>query len=303
MEYKDYYKILGVERSATPEQIKRAYRALARKHHPDHNPGNKASEDKFKEINEANEVLSDKEKRARYDQMGESYAQWQQGGRPGGNFNWDQYTQRGGNRQVSVEDLNDMFGGGFSDFFNSMFGGAMGGSTRTGRRSAPRRRDVEQPVTITLQEAFNGTERTLQADDNRYTVKIPAGAQNGTRVRLSGAAPAGPDGSRGDVYLVIEVTPDLRFERKEDDLYTDVAIDLPTAILGGEIKVPTLSSPVLLSIPAGTQPEQLFRLAGQGMPRLRAPGERGNLIVRVHVTIPKHLSTAQKELIERFRNA
>lgn len=307
MEYKDYYKILGVSKNATKDEIKKAYRKLAMKYHPDRNPNDKAAEDKFKEINEAQEVLSDPEKRARYDQLGASYFQWKNAGGPG-NFNWDQWaTNRPGQGRTRVnvggyEDLEDMFGGGFSDFFTQIFGG-MGGmrgrsSTTTRRRASarPQPQTYEQPVTISLMEAFRGAERTLQIGDRRLTVKIPAGAAKGTKVRMSGVGPG-----NGDLYLVVDVAPDPSYERKGNDLYTEITVDLYTAVLGGQARVPTPEGDVVLTIPAGTQPGQTMRLGGRGMPHLRDPQKHGDLYARTKVTLPKQLSPEQKKLFEQLR--
>lgn len=304
MEYKDYYRTLGVERNASEQDIKKAYRKLAMKYHPDRNPGNKEAEEKFKEINEAYEVLSDKEKRARYDQLGESYSRWQQaGGSPGG-FNWSDWTtqgQRGNYQQVNVEDLEDLFGGGFSDFFSQIFGG-MGQTQSRGRtrREPARPAAYEQAVTITLDEAYHGTQRILQLDSRRLEVKIPAGAQTGTRVRVAGAGPVGPNGQKGDIYLIIEVAPNAQYERKGNDLYTDVNVDLYTAVLGGQVNVPTPAGNVLLKIREGTQPGQTYRLAGRGMPHLKDPKTFGDLYARVRVQLPKNLSTEQRSLFEQL---
>jgi curved DNA-binding protein len=310
MEYKDYYKILGVERSASEQDIKKAYRKLAMKLHPDRNPGNKSAEDKFKEINEAYEVLGDKEKRTRYDQLGESYSQWQQTGGTANNFNWDEWINqnyrqgagaRGGYQQVNVEDLEGMFGGagGFSDFFSSIFSG-MGGTRAGTRRESRRPQAYEQPVTISFDESYHGGLRVLQMDNRRLEVKIPPGANTGTKVRVAGAGPVAPNGQHSDIYLVIEVAPNPHFERKGDDLYTDVNISLYTTVLGGQANVTTPGGNVLLTIPAGTQPGQTFRLGGRGMPHLRAPQTFGDLYVRVKVQIPKNLSAEQRKLFEQL---
>lgn len=309
MEYKDYYKVLGVERQASEDQIKRAYRDLAKKFHPDKNPGDKAAEEKFKSINEAYEVLKDPQKRKRYDQLGDSYSSWQQGGRQG-NFNWEDWFSQSpgaGGQRVSMDDL---FGGagGFSDFFSAIFGGMGGAGTRTQTRraSAPPRQAApaaEVPVSISLTEAFHGATRMVQAGDRRLEVKIPAGARTGTKVRMKGAAGPSPYGQAQDLYLVVKVESDPRFERKEDDLYTDVSIDLFTAVLGGQVKVPTLTGEVLLTIPEGTQPGQAFRLAGRGMPRLSAANTYGDLYARVKVTLPRKLTPHQKTLFEQLRQA
>ena len=310
MEYQDYYKTLGVEKNADAQEIKRAYRKLAMKYHPDRNPGNKEAEEQFKRINEAYQVLSDSEKRTRYDQLGESYSRWQQnGGGPGG-FNWSdwftQQSQAGGGTRVEVGNLEDLFaGGGFTDFFSSIFGGVGGvpGGTgrRTSRRAAPQ--SYQQPVTITFQEAYQGTERSLQVDSRHLEVKIPAGARTGTRIRVAGAGPADGSGRRGDLYLIIEVTPDSRFDQQDDDLYTEVPVDLYTAVLGGSAKVPTPAGTVSLTIPTGTQPGQTFRLAGRGMPHLKDAHSFGDLFARVKVQIPRQLTPQQKKLFEQLRGS
>jgi len=324
MEYQDYYKTLGVERNASPEELKKAYRKLAMKYHPDRNLGDKSLEEKFKQINEAYEVLKDPQKRARYDQLGESYNHWQQtnGGR--GNFNWDDWfgqqqagqaygpAPRGGAR-VDMGDLNDFLGGtGFSDFFNMLFGGTagmggmggMGANMRTQPRTgtAARQRHYEQSVHISLMEAFRGTDRTLTVDgQQRLQVKIPPGAKTGTKVRMAGAISS--SGQKDDIYLVIEVDPDANFERDGDDLSTDVVVDLFTAVLGGQTMVQTPAGQVSLTIPAGTQPGQKIRLAGRGMPHLRSPQTSGDLYARIKVTLPRHLDEKQRALFEQLRQS
>jgi curved DNA-binding protein len=294
MDYKDYYKILGVDRKAGAEDIKRAYRKLAMQYHPDRNPGDKRAEERFKEINEAYQVLSDRQKRARYDQLGDSYSRWQRDGAPG-NFNWDQWSTRpGGAQQV---DFDDLFGDGmFSDFFRSIFGGM--GAAAPGRR-ARTPAHVTQPVTITLREAYSGTTRQLQGRDRRVEVKLPPGARSGTKVRVPGGGPPAPDGTSSDLYLVLDVAPDPLFERDGDDLRTQVNVDVFTAILGGEVQVDTLAGRVILTIPPATQPEQVFRINGRGMPGLKNPQEKGDLYVRVKVQIPRQLTAQQKSLLEK----
>lgn len=295
MEYKDYYKILGVERSASADEVRKAYRKLAMQYHPDRNPGDKQAEEKFKEINEAYQVLSDSQKRARYDQLGSAYSNWQQRGGSPGDFDWSQWFsgQPGAPGGVHVEygDLNDLFGQDiFSDFFRSIFGGMGGAQTATRARSKPA---YQQPVSISLQEAYRGTTRALQSDDRRLEVRIPAGVKTGSKVRAAGAGPEGLD-----LYLIIEVANDPRFEREGDDLRTTTVVDVFTAMLGGEAEVETLDGKVTLKIPAGTQPEQVFRLAGRGMPRLKGAQNKGDLFVRVKVRIPKQLTSKQKALLE-----
>ncbi len=295
MEYKDYYQILGVSRGAGADEIKGAYRKLAMQYHPDRNPGDKQAEERFKEINEAYQVLSDPQKRDRYNQLGESYSQWQQNGTPG-NFNWGQWTAQPGVQEVNFDDI---FGeGAFSDFFRSIFGGMSSGQTARGRggRGAPA---VQQPVTISLGEAFSGTTRTLQTGNRHIEVKLPAGARQGTKIRVPGAGPAGADGRPSDLYLLLDVADDPAFERDGNDLHTQITIDVFKAILGGEVEIKTLGGKVVLTIPAGTQPDQVFRLAGRGMPLLKEPGVKGDLFVLVKVQIPKGLNARQKSLLEQ----
>ncbi len=303
MDYRDYYETLGVSRNASADEIRTAYRKLAMKYHPDHNQGDKQAEDRFKEVNEAYQVLSDPKKRARYDQLGSAYSSYQsRGGAPGG-FNWDEWftsSGAGGYPGGGQVDLNDLFGGSgggnFSDFFRAIFGGmqsAPGVDSSFGRRRGPAV-GHEQPVSISLQEACTGTTRAFDVDGRRLTVRIPAGAKTGTKVRVAGALPGGQD-----LYLKVAVADDPRFERDGDNLTTETSIDLFTALLGGQAEVQTMTKRVKLTIPPGTQPEQKFRVAGQGMPQLKNPEQKGDLLVRVKVRIPKHLTAQQKELIEQ----
>jgi len=303
MEYKDYYKILGVSRNATQKEIKQAYRRLARKYHPDVNPGDKEAEERFKEINEAYEVLSDPEKRRKYDALGAQWEQWRRMGGDPNAFDWSRwFAQRPGMEGVWVEygDLGDLF----SDFFRAIFGG-VGSRPRTTAwwttRRAQRGRDYEQPVQITLEEAFHGTTRMLQVNGRRLEVKIPPGVKTGSRIRLAGEGGVGfGGGPRGDLYLRIEVLPHPTFERKDDDLYCEIPVDLYVAILGGEVRVPTLSGAVLLKIPPETQSGRTFRLQGQGMPHLRNPSRRGDLYVKVKVVLPQNLSPRERELFREL---
>ncbi len=314
MDYKDYYKILGVAKGADEKEIKKAYRKLARQYHPDVNPNNREAEAKFKEINEAYEVLSDPEKRRKYDEMGQSYQRWQQaGGQPGG-FNWNVWVaasqaagargQQATGQRVTYEDLSDMWGGsaGFSDFFQQIFGDMGRGTAEAGPRTrAAAGRDLEQPVDVTLEEAFEGAERLLEVDGRRLEVKIPPGVKTGSRVRVAGEGmPGTRGGARGDIYLVVNVLPSKDFERRGDDLYTEAPVDMFVALLGGEVHVPTLRGTMALRIPAGTQAGRSFRLAGQGMPRLRAPHERGDLYVKVQVRLPEKLSDRERELVRQW---
>jgi curved DNA-binding protein len=305
MEYKDYYKILGVDRSANENEIRRAYRKLALKYHPDRNPNDSSAEEKFKEINEANQVLSDPQKRARYDQLGESYTQWQARGAPTDGFNWEDWAnvRTGGGTRVDMGDLEDMLGGQFSEFFRNIFGGMYNTDSRTQsqrtRSSQARKPEYQQKVTISLTEAFQGATRRLEIQDRKLEVKIPPGAHTGTKVRVSGAI-ATQTGERDDLYLVLEVADDSRFERKGDHLHTTAALDLYTAILGGEITINTLSGKIMLTIPPGTQPDQVFRVSGRGMPHMKDPQTHGDLFVKVKIQIPQRLTQQQKQLFEQL---
>jgi curved DNA-binding protein len=315
MEYKDYYKILGVDKNASEKEIKKAFRRLARQYHPDVNPDDAHAEERFKEINEAHEVLSDKEKRRKYDQLGADWQRWQQqGGRPG-DYDWGRWTAgRPGDgvhvRYGTPEDLQDLFGADspFSDFFSQIFGGmgGMGAGPRSGgfrQQIRPQRgQNYEQQVEITLQEAYTGTTRILQKDGQRLEVKIPAGAKTGTRVRMSGHGGQGvAGGEAGDLYLRVRVLPDPRFERKDADLHTTVSADLYTMVLGGEVRVPTMTGHVVLTIPAGTQSGRTFRLRGKGMPHLRTPDQQGDIYAKVEVRLPTDLTPRQRELFEELQ--
>ncbi|NUQ38394.1 MAG: J domain-containing protein [Caldilineales bacterium] len=308
MEYKDYYKILGVSKNADDKELKQAYRKLARQYHPDANPNDASAEERFKEVNEAYEVLSDGEKRRMYDQFG---AQWKHFARGGGNMD-DFVRQWGGapgqTRTVSPEEFSQMFGGGlggFSDFFETLFGGQGGFRSRGpdpfASYSAPARgRDLEQPVQITLEEAFHGAQRVLQMDGERIEVNIPRGVKTGSRVRMAGKGAQGSGGS-GDLYLRVQVAPHAQFTREEDDLRLLLPVDIYTLALGGEIEAPTLDRAVLLKIPAGTPNGKVFRLRGLGMPRLRQPDQRGDLFVTVSAQIPEPLSEQEQELFRQLR--
>jgi curved DNA-binding protein len=293
MEYKDYYKVLGVDRSASSDEIKRIYRKLALKYHPDKNPGDSQAEEHFKEINEAYEVLGDSTKRAKYDQLGSSYRSWERTGSQPGSFDWSEWMQGGQGGGVRVDI------GGFSDFFSAIFSGMS--AQQQGYRTQGRRlgRDIKQPVTITLSEAYTGTTRVLTINGKKIEVTIPPGSRTGTKVRVSGLGEAGAQ-KTGDLFLVITIAPDARFKLEKDDLYTRVNVDLYTAILGGEVEVPTLSGNVVLTIPAGSQPDQSFRLKGRGLPNLRNKKKRGDLYARLDISLPRKLNSRERKLFKEL---
>lgn len=283
MDYKDYYKILGVERKASDDDIRKAYRKLAMQYHPDHNPSNKQAEDRFKEINEAYQVLSDSKKRSHYDRLGSDYSTWRRDGAPG-DFDWGQYARSRGGTRVNVDNMDEMFGGGFSEFFRTVFGMD---------NTVPRTQGYQQELSISLEEAYKGATRLLQSEGKEKQVRIPAGVRTGSKVRVAGAGPNGLD-----LYLIVDVQDDKNFERRGNDLHTTATVSVFTAILGGEADVETMDGKVKLNIPAGTQPEQVFRLAGRGMPHVRNLKEKGDLFVRLKVQIPKYLSPKQQELLD-----
>jgi molecular chaperone DnaJ len=321
---KDYYNLLGVKRDASEKEIKQAYRRLARKYHPDVNPGDKSAEAKFKEINEAYEVLSDKEKRQKYDRYGDQWQyadQFAQAGRQQSQH-WD-FAPGGATYHYTSGDMGDI-----DSLFEELFGGAR---TRTSRRPQPRRgRDIESPIEVTLEEAYSGTSRTisLQVEEpctacqgsgriqnlpcsvcrgagvtpriKRLEVKIPPGVNNGSRVRIAGKGqPSYSGGTSGDLYLVISVKPHPTLVRHGDNLHTDIAVPLTVAVLGGEVKVPTPKGKLALKIPPETQNGRSFRLAGQGMPHL-GKSTRGDLLAKVNVVLPTKLSEKEKELFRQL---
>lgn len=313
MDYKDYYKTLGVSKSASQDEIKKAYRKLAAKYHPDVNQGDQKSEKKFKEISEAYEVLKDPEKRKLYNRVGSNWKQYQQTGGNADNFDWSQFAgQQGQQRQgryTTQDDFSEFFGGGFSDFFETIFGrfGGSGGGRRSPFGSSysgaavKAGRDMEANLEVTLQEAFSGSTRAFTVNGEQVRVKIPAGISDEKRLKLKGKGERSTvNNSRGDLFLRIKIKPDDRFERRGDDLYTNVDVDLYTMILGGTVHVPTFSGSIKLNVPADTENEKLMRLKGQGMPKLSQKNTRGDLYVRLKVKLPGHLTSREKELFKKL---
>lgn len=328
MEYKDYYQTLGVSRNADEKEIKKAFRKLAQSYHPDKNPGDAEAERKFKEINEAYTVLSDADKRAKYDRFGSQWEQYSRmNGAPGGMGGMGGgMGGMGGGVNVSPEELDEILrqmglggmrgrggyagsqgGGGFSNFFDALFGGRGGmsggmggyaGDPFGGTAAPPRPSVAEVPVQVTLEEAYTGATRTLESTDgNRFEVSIPKGVKTGSKVRMRGA------GGQGDILLKVEVLPHRQFQREGDNLRVTVPVDLYTAVLGGETQVPTMDRPVMLTIPAGTQGGKVMRLRGLGMPTLKNPDQRGDLLVELQLTVPTDLSERERELFTTLRDA
>jgi DnaJ-class molecular chaperone len=317
MEFKDYYATLGVTKASTEKEIKQAFRKLARKHHPDVNPGDKQAEVRFKEINEAYEVLGDPAKRKKYDELGANWRQYEQAEAQGGpnpfGGRWNVNTRgpgAGGGgtyRTMTQEEMADLFGdqNPFSDFFTTFFGGAdpgAGESRRARGRSRHRPgRDVEHEIELTLEDAYQGTTQrlSLKHDGHARTVdvRIPPGVGDGSRVRVSGEGEHGVGGATsGDLYLRVRLAPHPVFERKGRDLYVKAPLPVTTAALGGEVEVRTLDGkPVRLRIPPLTQNGQMFRLKGYGMPKVGQPQDKGDLYARAEAQLPTEISPAERE--------
>lgn len=301
MEFKDYYSVLGVSKTASDDEIKKAFRKLARKHHPDLNPGDKAAEAKFKELNEANEVLGDPEKRKKYDELGANWRAYEQGGaRPGPQ--WQGQPGGSGYRTMTPDEMQEMFGEGdpFSDFFHTFFGGSGGGdgahpggrgrSARTRRQ--PAREQLEAIAELTLDEAFRGTTRRVMRNgkEQPLEVRIPAGVTEGSRVRA------------GDLYLTVRVLPHPQFELRDRDLLTRFKVPLPTAVLGGEVSVPTIAGSTLrVRVPELTAAGRVFRLKGQGLPTPGKPDQRGDLYATLEIAWPASLTDEERQHYEALK--
>ena len=319
MDFKDYYATLGVPKTAGEKEIKQAFRKLARKHHPDVNPGDKVAESKFKEINEAYEVLGDPGTRKKYDELGANWRMYEQqarsGGQPfGGGWSPGQGGARSGYRTMTPEEMEDLFGDSnpFSDFFTTFFGGQGFGTagTRDARGTRGRRRpgrDVENEIELNLEDAYHGATRRLMLRHDgqvkHVDVRIPAGVNDGSRVRVSGDGEQGVGGAEsGNLYLRVRLASHPVFERKGRDLYIKSPVPLTTAVLGGEANVQTLSGkPARLRIPPLTQNGQLFRLKGYGMPVAGNADEAGDLYARIDVQLPTRLSEKEREHFEALK--
>ena len=324
MDFKDYYATLGIPKTSSEKEVKQAFRKLARKYHPDVNPGDKTAETKFKEINEAYEVIGDPAKRKKYDELGSNWKMYEQAQRAGGaapgGFDPSQWGFGGGGagggqgtyRTMTAEEMRDLFGDEdpFSDFFHAFFSGGepqmRGRGGRAGSRTTRVRqgRDVEHPIDLSLEDAYRGTMRrlSLQHDGQTRTVdvRIPAGVGEGSRVRVSGEGEQGAGGgTAGDLYLRVHLTPDSRFERKGQDLHAKVRVPVTTAVLGGEAEVPNLGGkPIRLRVPPGTQNGQVFRLRGKGMPLVGKTSEFGDLYATVEAELPRQLTPEERSHYE-----
>jgi curved DNA-binding protein len=330
MDFKDYYSTLGVAKTATEKEIKQAYRKLARKHHPDVNPTDKSAESRFKELNEAYEVLGDPAKRKKYDELGANWRAYEQAGAGGAgrsgfnpgaggwNVNFGQGGVPGGGggyRTMTEDEMREMFGdeNPFSDFFQTFFGGSTGGAEEATRRSGRGRsraragRDVEQEIELGLEDAYRGATRRLSITHDGHArtvdVRIPAGVGDGSRVRIPGEGELGSGGAKsGDLFLRVRLAPHATFERKGKDLHTRVPVPVTTAVLGGEADVPTLGGkPLRLKVPPTTQNGQVFRLKGHGMPATGKSAEPGDLYATVDVQLPKTLTPEQRTHFEALQ--
>ncbi len=322
MKYQNYYKILGIAEDASEDQIKKAFRKGARKYHPDVNPDNPEAEENFKILNEAYQVLSEPEKRKKYDQFGSQWKEHSQTGGQPDDFNWSQWSSGPATNQapgqqtrtVSPEEFEQIFGqggGGFSDFFETLFGAsaARGGRTGAGfqqretyqpfggNRAVQQGQDMETPVNISLEEAYHGTSRIIQkGPGDKVKAKIPPGVRTGSRVRLKGKGQPVPGGqSPGDLFLNVDVASHPDFERKGDDLQVSIPVDIYTLLLGGNIEVKTPGKTVRLDIPPETQNQTRFRLRDIGMPTLDRKNNRGDIYVQVSAILPENLTEEERE--------
>jgi curved DNA-binding protein len=296
MKFQDYYQTLGVSRDASEKEIKTSYRKLAKKYHPDSNQENPAAEEKFKAISEAYEVLSDPEKRAKYDQYGENWKhadQFAGAGNPGGG---QYYTYEGG-------DFGDFFRDerGFSDFFYSMFGGGSPFGRQGQARGVYKGEDYQATLDISLQDAYHGGSQTFQLNGETLRINIKPGAKDGQKLRLKGKGGLGRQGGEnGDLYIILRVQPHPRFKREGNDLHLEHKIDLYTLVLGGKVEIPTLDKSVRVTVKPETEPGKLIRLRGKGMPLDAEKTRHGDLLVTLQAKMPQRLSTREKELFQQL---
>lgn len=298
MNFKDYYSVLGLDKKASADEIKKAYRKLAVKYHPDKNPGNKAAEEKFKEANEAYQVLSDPEKRTKYDELGENWKQYeQQGTQNKEGFDWSRY-QNAGDGEYYYSSGDQGFGGSqFSDFFESIFGRGFE-SAGSGRRRTAKGNDYQAEVELSLEEAYNGTSRIMEVNGEKLQMKFK-GVEDGQTLKVKGkGGHSSGGGQRGDIYVTVHIPVHPHFERKGDDLYCNAPVELYTAVLGGDATIRTMKGAIKINIPKETESGKILRLKGMGMPKFGKSNEYGDLYAKVNIILPKDLS--QKE-IELFR--
>ena len=304
MEFKDYYKVLGVDKNSSQDEIKKAYRKLAMKYHPDRNQDNKKAEEKFKQVTEANEVLSDPEKRKKYDSLGSNWKQYQSQGQGFDDF-YSNYGRGGGGAQYSYSgNLDDLFGNisGFSDFFESFFGRSGTATGRTQRVRSRKGQDFEATLYIPLIETYNGTTKEISVGGKRVRVKISPGTKDGKKLRLKGLGNEGMNGGeKGDLYLTLKIEKDPYFELDGNNLYYDLYVDLYTAVLGGKKQVITLGGKTVnITIPKSTDSGKVLRLKGLGFPNSENSNIYGDLLVRIKVELPQNLTIEEKELFKKL---
>jgi len=298
MDFKDYYKILGVDKNSSADEIKKAYRKLALKYHPDKNENNKTAEEKFKEINEANEVLSDPEKKKKYDELGANWNQYSQQGNRDDSFDWSKWTsQRQGrsNAYSGESDFGDQ--GEFSNFFESIFGSGFGrrGNAKT------KGQDYQAEIEVSLEDAYSGTARRIEVNGKTLQMKFKPGIKNGQVLRIKEKGGPGMNGGlHGDIYLTLIIPPHPHFERRGDDLYCETPVDLYTAILGGKQLIATLKGGMRIDIPAYTENDKSLRLKGLGMPKFGKPNEYGDLYAKVNIVLPKNLTEKEISLFKEL---
>jgi curved DNA-binding protein len=311
MDFKDYYKILEVEKNASAAEIKKKYRQLAQKYHPDKNQGNVNAENKFKDLNEAYEVLGDPEKRAKYDSLGSSFSNFRNSGGDSNDFNWadwmskNQNTQRRKKTSDMFSGINDFFSKNenSSDFFEKIFGSGFANKQKAHKNPPQRGSDYQANVELTLEEAHKGTSRVITIDNQKIEVKFKPGIDNGQTLKISGKGLPGKNGGdRGDLLISVAVKPHKRVERKGDDLFVEITIDLYKAILGGSSKITTFAGTVKLNIPPESQQGKVLCLKGLGMPNYNTPEKVGDLYVTLTVKLPENLSDREKELFTELKD-
>lgn len=303
MVYKDYYKDIGVAKNATPDEIKKAYRKLAKKYHPDNNSGDKSAEERFKVVSEANEVLSDPEKRKKYDQFGADWKKYEEAGAQPGGFDWSKYAnsrdsharqQGGGAQQPGFAEDN------FNDLFETLFG-QRSGQRRARRSVAVKGEDMQTETTLSLEEAFQGTTRLFQFNNQTIKITVKPGIADQQMLRVAGQGGTGYNGGpNGDLYLFVKIAQHSDFHRKGNDLYLDIPVDLYTAVLGGKSQIKTMKGKVTVSFAQGTPNGKELRLKGLGMPVYGKKNEFGNLYVKVNIILPDHLEEMELDLFRQL---